>query len=299
MRPGRVEVVAVAALYGVVLVVTVLTYARLPADELYNVTRTGLAGGFGRGLMEINFPDAIVAVPFALVAADVLRSAVAYVAAAVAVAACLVTALPGVWNPANIDAKPVNAVPAVGVAIVAALVIAALSRLTTALPRLAGDRLRVGLAIAIAVVAIPYVFAEFGFYAPDPILADEPTPGKEDLAAVHLGSHEGMDGALVAVAALALSRLPPYFTGRRLAAMTSTALALLLSYGVANLVQDSWLEQVYKRGSSDWKLASFATPQLSWRWAVAAAAGIAIEWLWFRRERAGRQEEGSTALTTS
>lgn len=235
--------------------------------------------------MELNFPDAILAIPLALLALDVLGPSRGTIAVtAVAIAACIVTALPGVVDRADLDAKPVNAIPAVGVALTIALLVRAWPRLSRRWVRLPGDPLRIVIAVVIAIGAIPYDFAELGFYAPDPIRADEPTPG-ENIASVHLGSHEGMDGALLAVAALLLTRLTPSFNGRRLAAATSTILALYLAYGVANLIQDDWLEQVFKRGWTDDKIASFVAPQLSMRWGIVVVVGIALELVWFRRER--------------
>ena len=201
-----------------------------------------------------------------------------------AIAACLVTALPGVVDRDDLDAKAVNAIPAVGVAITVGLLVVAWPRLGWTRVRLPGDPLRIVIAVVVAVGAIPYCFAELGFYAPDPIRADEPTPG-EDIASVHLGSHEGMDGTLLALAALLLTRVTPWFAGRRLAAVTSTILALYLAYGVANLVQDDWLEQVVKRGWTDHRISSFVAPQLSIRWGIVIVVGVALEVLWFRRER--------------
>ena len=273
-----------ALLFGAVLAATVVTYARLPPDDLYSVSQGGLAGGLGRGLVEINFPISLIAIPMALLAVDVLRRPWATALAAIAIVACLVTTLPGVIEKLDLDAKPVNAIPAAGVALTIALIAAAFGSLRGRAPRLWCDPVRVVLAAGIAVAAIPYLFAELGFYAPDPILADEPTPG-EDIAAVHLGSHEGMDGALLALGALALSRLLPWFVRRSLAAAVSAALAFLLAYGLANLVQDDWLEQVVKRGWTDHSIPSFVAPQLSLGWALVIATAIAIEVLWLRRER--------------
>jgi hypothetical protein len=235
--------------------------------------------------MELNFPDAILAIPLALLALDVLGRTRATIAlSTLAIAACLVTAFPGVFDREDINAKPVNAIPLVGVAITTVLLIHAWPRLSWRWTRLSGDPVRLVIGVVLAIGAIPYYFAELGFYAPDPIRADEPTPG-EDIASVHLGSHEGMDGALLAVAALLLTRLTPWFNGRRLAAATSTILALYLAYGVANLIQDDWLEQVVKRGWTDHRIASFVAPQLSVRWLIVIVVGIALELLWFRRER--------------
>ena len=285
LRPGRRELLAVGLLFAAVLVVTFVTYSRVAHSELYNVTLDGLVGGLSRALWEVNFPDALVAVPLSLLAVDVLGARWSRIAAAVAVAACIVVAVPGVIDQKHIEAKPVNAIPALGVALTLGLLVAAWPRLSaTAVPRLRGDAGRAVLAVVLVIAAFPYWFAELGFYAPDPILADEPSPN-EDIAAVHLGSHEGMDGTFVALAVLALSRLTPTFRGRRLAAWTSSILAGLLAWGVANLVADDWLEQVWKRGWTSHKIPSLVRPQISLGWLAILVGGAAIELFWFRRER--------------
>lgn len=286
-RPGRLELTGVGVVFAAVLVATLVTYSRVPPADLYNVSVDGIAGGLGRALMELNFPDSLLAVSLALIAVDVLRARSSIVVAAIAIPACLVTAVPGVVDQGDLDAKLVNVIPAAGVALTIALVVAAAPHFSAATPSLRGDPVRLVLAVVIAVAAIPYVFAELGFYAPDPILADEPTPG-EDIAAVHLGSHEGMDGALLGLAALALSRLTPWLTSRRLAAVTSALLALMLVYGLGNLVMDDWLEQVVKRGWTEHRIPSVVRPELSVGWALIVLGAIAIELVWFRRERHAR-----------
>jgi hypothetical protein len=199
----------------------------------------------------------------------------------VAVALCLVVVLPGVVDQDDLDAKPVNALPALGVAIVLALG----SRGPRGGAR--GDRLRAALAVALAVLAIPWLFAEAGFYAPDPVLADE-RPLGETLAAVHLGHHHGTDGVLLAVTALVLSRTLPHFRDRRLGALASAYLALMLAYGLANAAQDFWLEQVVKRGWTEHELPSVLRPELSVGWAGIVALAAVVEIAWFRRERRTR-----------
>jgi hypothetical protein len=67
--------------------------------------------------------------------------------------------------------------------------------------------------------------------------------------------------------------------------VTSILLALLLCYGLANLVQDDWFEQVVKRGWTDRHISSVVRPELSVGWAGIVAATAAVELLWFRRER--------------
>ncbi|MBD0330122.1 MAG: hypothetical protein ICV64_08470 [Thermoleophilia bacterium] len=230
-----------------------------------------------------NYPTALLAVPVALLAADRLRpSRVALAAALTAAALCLAT--PFTVEQADLDARPRNAIPALGVALTIALVVRAWRRFPRGGGRLAGDGVRIVLALAAGVLAIPWMFAELGFYAPDPILADERPPG-EQLAAVHLGRHHGMDGVLVALGALAFSRALPAARGA-LREAASLLLALALAYGVANAVQDAWLEQVEKRGWVDWGLASVTVPSLTPRWALIVAAALAVHFLWFRRERA-------------
>jgi hypothetical protein len=293
-RSGQSELVGVGVLFGAVLVATLVTYARVDPEELYNVSEEGLAGGLGRALVELNFPVSLMAVPIALVAVDVLRTRAAAVLGAIAVVLCFVAAIPGAVDQDDLDAKPVNAIPAAGVVLTIGLVVAAFPRLSAARPRLPGDPVRLAIAAVVAVAAIPYLFADLGFYAPDPILADEPSPD-EDIAAVHLGSHEGMDGALLAVGALAISRLLPWFAARRLANVTSALLALALVYGLMNLAHDDWLEQVEKREWTDWGIPKVVRPELSWAWAVIVAAAVAVEVLWFRRERRDHQPALSSA----
>ena len=107
-----------------------------------------------------------------------------------------------------------NVLPAIGVALVAALTVVAVRAAgVDATPGARGDWLRVVLAVLLALIAVPWIFALLGFYAPDPIYADEPSPD-EPIAAVHLGGHHGFYGVLIAVTGLALSRaLPSFRTG--------------------------------------------------------------------------------------
>jgi hypothetical protein len=60
----------------------------------------------------------------------------------------------------------------------------------------------------------------------------------------------------------------------------------MLCYGVANMANDAWDEQVFKRGWSGWQFPSVTTPAPSAAWGVlvAAAAGV---WLVAFRSRAG------------
>ena len=126
----------------------------------------------------------------------------------------------------DLDAALRNVLPAIGVALVAALTVVAIRTAGVhATPGARGDWLRVVLAVLLALIAVPWIFALLGFYAPDPIYADEPSPD-EPIAAVHLGGHHGFYGVLIALTGLALSRALPSFRDRRLAAASSAVLAL-------------------------------------------------------------------------
>jgi hypothetical protein len=265
-----------------------VTYARLPPADLYHTSEGGLAGGLGRTLVFANFPTAVVAVAVLLLAVDGRSRAVRALALA-SIPLCAVVVVPGVVDQADLDAKPVNALPAAGVAIALGLSLFRPSNTVLQGRVGGGDGVRIAIATPLVVLSVPWLFAETGFYAPDPILADErivsTAPGAETLAAVHLGHHHGTDGVLLALGALILSRMPPRLRDRRLAAVSSAYLALMLAYGVANATQDFWLEQVVKRGWTEHALPSFLRPQLSLGWLAMIAAGAAIEALWFSRER--------------
>jgi hypothetical protein len=245
-----------------------------------------VAGGLGRALVFVNYPTALVAIAVVAIAADRLpRSSPVAATSLAAIVLCLLVVVPGVVDQDDLDAKPVNALPAVGVALALGLAGAAAGRAERIRPgRLAGDRLRIAAAAALAMLAVPWLFAETGFYGPDPILADEVPPG-ETIPAVHLGHHHGTDGVLLGLTALALSRTLTRFGSKRLARLASAYLALMLAYGIANALQDGWLEQVVKRGWTDAEIPGVLRPELTVSWGVIVLAAIAVETAWFRRER--------------
>jgi hypothetical protein len=111
------EVAIVWALVAASLVAVLVTYARLPADQLYDVSGTGFRAGLSRVLVDLNFPAALVALAvLAVVAGRLPRRA--RPAAVVAAVLCGVFAVPGVVKQSNLDARWINVVPAAGVAIV-------------------------------------------------------------------------------------------------------------------------------------------------------------------------------------
>src|SRR5262249_52875502 len=87
---GRRVVLAVWVLVAVDVALAFVTYARLPAAELYHVSGTGLEGGLSRALVEANFPAALMAVAVLLTVAPRPRW-LAWVAGLL----CLVVVVPG------------------------------------------------------------------------------------------------------------------------------------------------------------------------------------------------------------
>ena len=265
------------ALAAAFALLTLVTYTRLPPEQLYNVSRDGIAGGASRTLVFLNFPVAFVAIGVLLVCLERLRSRGALLLGLAGIALCAVAAWPGVLDQNDLDARWINALPAAGVALAAALTAEVARRRQSGSARPAG-RLRPVLAVAAGLVSVPWLFAEAGFFAPDPMLADEVPRGEEEVA-VHLGGHHGTYGVILVLSALALSRL-----SRR--ALASIVLALLLAYGVALAAEDFWHEQIQKRGTSEWTFPSVLEPRLDWAWLSILLGAAAAELLWFRRERA-------------
>ncbi|MGH3114431.1 MAG: hypothetical protein ACRDOP_13300, partial [Gaiellaceae bacterium] len=235
--PGLREVLLVWGLFAAVALAIAVTYARLSTGELYNVDVEGLAGGLGRALVFLDYPTALVAIAVLLVVADRLGRPETSALAALAGVMCAVVAWPGVVDEADLDARPVNAIPAAGVAVAAALTAQALARggLGRRVPWSRWDAARLALAALLVVTALPWIAAELGFSLGGPFLSDEPRPepGRPQLIAVHLGHHHGLDGTLLAHTALALSRVVPQ-GGRRVRPVLAFYLALMLVYGLAN-----------------------------------------------------------------
>jgi hypothetical protein len=138
--------------------------------------------------------------------------------------------------------------------------------------------------VGLLFVALPWIFAEVGFYVSDaPVigrifLAKQLAPslgGEPSFHAVHLGRHHGMDGVLLAISALALSRVPRQLTsGLRIA--LAAYLSLMFVYGLANALQDFWTEQLVKRGTVSVRIPSLIRPDLSWAWAAILGAAALI-----------------------
>ena len=78
------------------------------------------------------------------------------------------------------------------------------------------------------------------------------------IAAVHLGHHHGLDGALLVLTALLLSRVS--IEGRVLRIVLFSYLGAMFAYGAVNCVQDAWNEQLVKRGWTDSSIPSAILP---------------------------------------
>ena len=277
--PGLREVLLVWGLFGLVALAIAVTYARLSTAELYNVDVEGLAGGLGRALVFLNYPTALVAIGVLLLVADRLGRPETSAVAALAGVMCAVVAWPGVVDQADLDARPVNAIPAAGVAIAAVFTVLALARggLGRRVPWSGWDAARLALGALLVVAALPWIAADAGFSLAGPFLSDEPRPepGRPQLIAVHLGHHHGLDGTLLALTALALSRVVPQ-AGHRVRPVLAFYLALMLVYGLANALQDFWLEQLVKRGTTSLELPEMTQPAFTPAWAAIVAAAVLV-----------------------
>ena len=244
------------AAFGVAVLVT---YWRLPPEELYNVSEHGPALGAGRLLVFLNYPVSLAAIAIAWLAAERVGERWAMWAAGIATVLCAVTAWPGVVDQNDLDAKPANAVPAVGVAVALLLSLRAPWERVGRLPL---DAVRIAIGVVVWLFASVWIAAALGFYfLGDFFLGEELRRGGDGQLhpAVHLGQHEGLDAALLITSALVLTRYRPRFAVLWL-------LGLAFAYGVAVEWRDFWFEQIVKRGWTSWAPPQVLTPRLSFAW---------------------------------
>jgi len=286
-RPGLVEALIVWALFAVVAVEAFVTYARIPAEDLYHVSGTGLEAGASRVLVFLGYPFSIVAVALAWIAAARLGTRRASIAAAVATVLCATIGVPGVVDQGDLDARPVNALAGAGVAVALALTLLAVAGegVGPTRPFSRADVVRATVAAGLLFAGLPWIFAELGFYVSDvPVLgriflAKQLSPsvvGEPSLHAVHLGRHHGMDGVLLAISALVLSRVPRQMASRVRRIAFTAYLSLMLVYGLANALQDFWTEQLIKRGTTSVTIPSLIRPAASWAWVAIISATFLI-----------------------
>ena len=276
--PGRRVVLEVWLLVAIDLVLVLITYARLPAHELYNVSGTGLRGGLSRLLVELNFPAALIAV--AVLLAVMPRPAWL---ALLAGALCLVVAVPGVVRQNDLDARAVNVIPAAGV------VLALLLSLRADIPRArAAGPARVALAIVLALVCADWIAAAAGFYLDGvPLLGSVFQTGRTITSpapphpAVHHGIHHGWQGLLLILTVLLLTRLP-------LRPWVTPLFALLFAYGLGNIANDGGDEQIVERGWTSHDFPNVLHPAANWGWAAVLATAAVVWAVCLRRTPAPR-----------
>jgi hypothetical protein len=265
-------VFAVWALCGAIALLILVTYSRIPPEKLYHVSGNGLSGGLSRALVFVNWPGALIAIAVLGIVVERVRRPIL---AATALILCLLIFIPGVVEEPDLDAKWINVLPALGVGLVLALsVSAARAEGIGGWGSARGDRLRFAGCVVLGLVSLPWFFAELGFYIPGPLfLASEVYEGA---AAVHLGEHHGLVGLQIIAAMLLLSReLPRLQAGWRRTALAAW-MSGLIAYGLGNIANDAWGEQVVKRGWTDSVLPSVVRPSVNWMWLVVLAAGAAI-----------------------
>jgi hypothetical protein len=289
------EIRALLALIVVDGIAVIATYSRFPTSLLYHVHHTGIAAGFGRELVALNFPFALVGIALVGMAWPRLRGRLR-VAGIVAIAMCATVYF--AVDQKNLDAKPLNAVPALGLLLAVALVLAV--GVGEERQR-RGDRLRLGIAAVMIFFAAPLIAAELGFFL-DGVpffgwffetarLTRQPiVPGLDH--AVHHGQHHGWQATMLALTALGLSRLPR-------PRVLDGYLALMLAYGIGNLVNDDWLEQVWKRGWTSHQMPSVLTPAANWGWAAVLIGAVVIWRFWFRQPRTTTPDAASSAISSS
>ncbi len=282
--PSQGEALVAWGIWAALTVAVLVTYSRIDPAETYHVSREGLAGGLSRGLTLVNFPIALVAVALALLAMAALPAA-AWWAAGPAIALC--ATIPWFVDQDDLDARWVNAIPAAGVAIALVLTVAASRRAGTALaPRRPWDGWRIAIAIVVLLISLPWISAELGFHFPGDLFMGEELGQENDgtsIAAVHLGHHHGLDGALLMLTALLLSRVA--VGGRALRVVFFAYLGTMLAYGSVNCAQDAWNEQIVKRGWTDEGIPSALLPGLRPIWLVVIGLAIVATFVLLREDK--------------
>jgi len=283
---GIGEALVVWSMFAVVAIEMFATYARTPAVELFQPQYAGLAGATHRLLLVAGFPVALAAIPIvALVAARVRRPVVTIVATVAAITSATVLGS-GIVAESDADVKTVNVVAVSGVVAALALTVMGVREAGVGhlRQRQQGDVLRVFVALALLALAPPWIAADLGVSLDRvPLLrrlyiTDVPVyvPGRGTIAAVHDGHHHGMDGVLLALTALLLSRGIPWVAQKSLRMALVLYLSVLFAYGTENALQDFWGEQIVKRGWTTATLPETLLPRASLAWGLLIVAGLGV-----------------------
>jgi hypothetical protein len=300
-RAGLREIWVVWILFGLATIAVFETYWRIPPAELWKVHNSGFVGGIGRAFVFVSFSPALASLAILPILADRLEDRRADLVAVAAFVLCATVTLPGVQTPSHLDPRWANTWAVVGVALAVALTAwtSRHGRPERVRTSFAGDRLRLALALVVLFWATPYIAAELGFHLDGvPFFGwlfqtgkITPEPGSGELhAAVHYGHHHGLDGFLLAMTALLLSRLLGTIRRPGLRTFTAALLSLMLVYALTNMVNDLWIEQVVKRGWTNWEVPDVLQPSLSLAWAAMVLAAALIYARFFaRRPLLGRR----------
>ena len=297
---GWEELLIVWGIYAAIGIAIFITYARFPASDFYNVSGSGVSGSASRVLVYLNFPVAFAAIALLGFAVSSLihrdtsfsqrgRRSIGFTAV-LALLLCLVAALPGVVSQSDLDARAVNVIPAIGVVLVVLLTILGIQcgAAFTSIPWGRWDR---NGAIAIGVLlffALPWALADFGFYIGDiPLIgriftSKDFLPAGETLRAVHLGDHHGYDGFIFIVVAIILGRKLRKIQPSSLRVALGWYLAFMMVYGLANDLNDIWLEQIVKRGWSTYQIPDMLVPKFRPSWGLVVLGTVAARFLLFR-----------------
>jgi hypothetical protein len=271
--PSQGEALATWGIWAAVTLSVLVTYSWVDPAETYHVSRDGIVGGLSRAVTVVNFPIGLVAIALILVAVAALPRA-AWWAATPALLLC--ATIPLFNEQSNLDAHWGNALPALGAAIALALTIAAARRAGSGFaPRRPWDPARVALAVFVLLVSLPWLTANLGFHFPGDFFMGEELGREQDgtsIAAVHLGHHHGLDGSLLLLTALLLSRIE--ISGTTMRRVTFACLGTMAAYGAVNCVQDAWNEQLVKRGWTDHGIPSAILPAAKPIWLVVIALAI-------------------------
>ena len=307
-KAGLRDLYVVWGLFFLTAVAVFETYWRIPPAQLWKVHNTGFIGGAGRAYVFLSFSAALAAIAILAVVVDRLDDRRADWIALVAGLLCATVAIPGVQTPSHLDPKWANLPAVIGVAIAFALTVWASRAGRRDSPRTTreGDLLRLGVAVVALLLATPYIAAELGFFLDGvPVFgwifqtgAIRPEPASGSLhAAVHHGHHHGMDGFLLTITALLVSRQLGAIRRPLLRMATAVYLALMLVYGLTNMANDLWIEQVVKRDWTTWEIPDVLQPSFSAAWAAMIACAVAIYAAFLRpRWRQGRFVGSSSSI---
>jgi hypothetical protein len=247
--PGLREAYALWALFGLIALIVIVTYSRIQPDELYHVSRSGFGGGLSRVLVSTNFPTALMAIAVLALVAERRRMGWW---ALLPLALCALIVVPGVVDEGDLDAKWINVVPAIGVAIVLVLTL----RTPVGLRGDSrGDWLRVAGRLCSA--SSRSRGSSQSSASTSPVTCSSPSSSTREKRRCTFGEHHGFEGYVLVLTALLLSRqLPNMRHPNALAAY----LSLMIPYGIGNMLNDGWNEQIVKRGWTTGRSRASSSP---------------------------------------